>query len=86
MSPDTKRFREEQQQIMNAVNKIPLQVQQSLPRGCHIEGLIHDGEIAWELHDDFGGFICSSFDYRELVKTALEMRLKWFDSQYPIAS
>jgi hypothetical protein len=86
MSPDTKRFRRDQNAILLAVNEIPWQVQHSLPRGCHIKGLIHDEEIAWELHDDYGGFICSSFDYRELVKTALEMRLKWFDSQLPIAS
>ena len=59
--------------IRAAVRSLPRHLVDALPRGYSIRTIVHDSEIAHELHEVGGGFVCSSFDYRELVETALSL-------------
>ena len=59
--------------IRSAIRSLPRHLVDALPRGYSIRTLVHDGEIAHELHEVGGGFVSSSFDYRDLVETALEL-------------
>jgi hypothetical protein len=61
------------QAIRDAVRSLPRHLVDALPRGYSIRTIVHDGEIAHELHELGGGFVCSSFEYLPLVETAIEL-------------
>jgi hypothetical protein len=58
------------EKIDKALSAVPPAVRESLPQGYKVKAVIHDGEVAFLLYE-YGGFVCSSWDFDELVSVAL---------------
>jgi hypothetical protein len=58
------------EKIEQALKAVPSAVKDSIPQGYAIRAVVHDGEVAFVLYE-YGGFVCSSWDYEELVAVAI---------------
>ena len=58
------------EKIDKALSAVPSAVKESLPIGYTVKAVVHDGEVAFLLYE-YGGFVCSSWDFAELVAVAI---------------